>query len=349
MVGCLACIDVDLGGSTTTADPTNSSATTGDPSTGDGDGDPGDGDGDPGDGDPGTTGSDETIIELVPQQTLTDAGPSQVVQAVALSPAGDRVVAAMGANRVVVFSLADASASTVHTIGGGDLFEAGAAVWGAKGFAVGTFSSCLVFDAAGSLAHELPDRCSYLAVSADGETLVRTTTDAVATVGFESGLVTASAPMVSPSGLGFDGERVHVLENDGEFTIGSRTLPNLDGAQTHAIDVRSLFGGPLRGTLRYAEAKLWSDFTGSPVSLVTEGLEDQKALAVSEDRRWAASVGFAAGIHLYDAATGQHLAQATLDTANAGGLGFDASADRLVAGSNTGVAVFGIIETPAQN
>ncbi|PRQ02721.1 hypothetical protein [Enhygromyxa salina] len=336
-----ACLVIDADADADAGPTAGSTAT--DPTTSDASGTS---DGDPGttEGDSGTTDDDPTITELIPQQVLSDAGPDHAVAALALSPAGDQVVAALGANRVVVFSLANTSATLVHTIGAGDLFEPSAAVWGAKGFAIGTFSHCLVFDAAGSLIHELPDRCSYLTVSADGETLVRTTTDAVATVGFESGSVTATAAMVSPSGLGFDGDRVHVLENDGQFSIASRTLPNLDGPVSHPIDVRALSGGPLRGTLLYAEAKLWSDFAASPVVLITEGLEDQKALAVSGDRRWAASLGYSAGLHVYDAATGQHLAEATLDTTSAAGLAFDASADRLFAGSSAGVAVFTIVK-----
>ena len=291
-----------------------------------------------------TTGAEAKIVGLSPDKLLADDGPGQGVEALAVSPDGAKLVAAVGGRRVVVFTLADGSSSLVHTIGDGDLFEASAAVWGPKGFAIGTFNACLLFSDSGSLDHELPDRCSYLALTDDGETLVRSTPTSVIAVdaGTGEGAVTASLGKVG--GLGLGGSTVYAIDYSDEYQIRSVVLPELSAGETYPHDVRQLFGGALRGTLYYSEAKVWTDLAGAPVSLETGGLEDQKLLTFTDDGRWTASLGFSGGVHIFDSESGAHVAEGTVVATASIGLAFDAGAERLFAGSDEGVQVFTILK-----
>ena len=292
-----------------------------------------------------TTGREAKVVGLSPDKLLTDDGPGQRVEALAVSPDGTKLVAALGGRRVVLFTLADGSSSVVHTIGDGDLFEAGAAVWGPHGFAVGTYSACLLFGEGGSLEHELADRCAYLALTDDGETLVRTTPTSVVAVDAATGESGKVASLSSSAGLGLGGSTVYVLDlTDADYVLRSLTLPELSAAQTYPQDVRQLFGGALRGTLFYSEAKVWTDFAGTPVSLETGGLEDQKRLTFSDDGRWTASLGFSGGVHIFDSASGAHVAEAAVVASSSNGLAFDGAVERLFAGGDEGVQVFTILK-----
>jgi hypothetical protein len=292
-----------------------------------------------------TSGGEAKIVGLSPDKLLTDDGPGQRVEALAVSPDGTKLVAALGGRRVVLFTLADGSSSVVHTIGNGDLFEAGAAVWGPHGFAVGTYSACLLFGEGGSLEHELADRCSYLALTDDGETLVRTTPTSVVAVDAATGESGKVASLSSSAGLGLGGSTVYVLDlTDADYVLRSLTLPELSAGQTYPQDVRQLFGGALRGTLYYSEAKVWTDFAGAPVSLETGGLEDQKRLTFTDDGRWTASLGFSGGVHIFDSESGAHVAEGIVVATASNGLAFDGGAERLFAGSEEGVQVFTILK-----
>ena len=355
LVGGLACVDIRVGdddGPSASAGETTSPSPTGDadpdPSTGDGapgDGDPGDGDGTPGDGDgdASESGDGDTLSGLEPGPVL--GGDGSVVVSLAPSPAGDRLLASFGDKQVRVFDLADASATTIHTIGDGDLFEAGAAAWGGQGAAVGTFSACLVFDDALALAHTVTSRCAHLSLSSDGGTLVHTTADGIASVDVNGGTPGASASVGVPAGLAVLDATAYVLVSDPvAYSIVPVALDGFAPGTSHAIDARGLFGGgPTLATLRYAEARLWSDLAGAPVTLATGDGEDQKRVAVSPDGRWAASIGATQGIHVYDAATGAKLASAALEVGSGDGLAFAPDGTRLFAGSAAGVQVFTLV------
>ncbi len=120
------------------------------------------------------------------------------------------------------------------------------------------------------------------------------------------------------------------------------TLPDLSAGETYSQDVRQLFGGPLRGTLYYKDAKVWSDFAGTPVALETGALEDQKLLSFSQDGRWTASLGFTGGVHVFDSESGAQVAEAGLAAKESTGLAFDGGAERLFAGSDGGVQIYTI-------
>lgn len=285
--------------------------------------------------------NEEGELVLASPATLTFDGAAEAsVQAIALSPDGERAVASGWDGRVVVFNLDTGDATEIAAFGTGSLVMEDAMAWAGERIAVGRFEGLVVFDESGTEIASLDGRTS--SVVAVGSDFVRLSQEAIERID-ASGVVAATTPVVGGIDVVFaDGELFVLREAEAEYSVAVYDGTTLAEVRTLPIDARALYGsvaGTLAGTV-LDTTTLYSTDGSALRTLAYDTIEDDP-VGLSLVGAWTAVLGFAEGVALFDTESGALLGRAAGATGR--GIALDGTR-RIVAGGAGGLLVYNITQ-----